>query len=129
VARVALDADVLIGFLDAADAQHDRAVELLRPRLTGGGAIVLSASVYAEVMVRPIQRSTAATVDEFLNAIGAVVVPIDRTSAHRAAELRADDPGLRLPDALSLAAALVADAEFLTLDRRLARVADRERTP
>jgi predicted nucleic acid-binding protein len=34
---------------------------------------------------------------------------------------------LRLPDALALATALAADAQLLTLDRSLQRVADRER--
>jgi predicted nucleic acid-binding protein len=128
VARVALDADVLIAFLDAADAQHQAAVELLRPRLAAGDRILLSASVYAEVMVRPIQRGTQATVDEFLDAINATVVPIDRTLSRRAAGLRADHRGLRLPDAVSLAAARVNAAELLTFDVRLARVATNEPT-
>jgi predicted nucleic acid-binding protein len=126
VARVALDADVLIAFLDGADAQHQAAVELLRPRLAAGDQILLSASVYAEVMVRPLQRGTQATVDDFLDAINATVVPIDRTLARRAAALRAEHRGLRLPDALSLAAAHVNAAELLTLDVRLARVATNE---
>jgi predicted nucleic acid-binding protein len=127
VARLALDTDVLIAFLDAADAQHQAAVDLLRPRLAAGDRILLSASVYAEVMVRPLQRGSQATVDEFLDAINASIVPIDRTLARRAAALRADHGSLRLPDALSLAAALANAAELLTLDRRLAQVAARER--
>lgn len=127
MARVALDADVLIAFLDAADPQHHAAVELLRPRLAAGDRILLSASVYAEVMVRPLQRGTQATVDAFLDAIDATVVPIDRALARRAAALRAEHRGLRLPDALSLAAARVNAAALLTLDVRLARVAASER--
>ncbi len=121
MARVALDADVLIAFLDAADSQHQAAVELLRPRLAAGDRILLSASVYAEIMVRPLQRGTQATVDEFLDAINAIVVPIDRALARRAAGLRAEHHGLRLPDALSLAAALANDAALLTLDVRVSR--------
>jgi predicted nucleic acid-binding protein len=128
VARVAVDADVLIAFLDAADAQHQAAVELLRPRLAAGDHILLSASVYAEIMVRPLQRGTQATVDEFLDAINATVVPIDRALARSAAALRAEHRGLRLADALSLAAARVNAAELLTLDVRLARVAANEPT-
>jgi predicted nucleic acid-binding protein len=123
VARVALDSDVLIAFLDAADAQHHAAVELLRPRLAAGDQILLGASVYAEVMVRPLQRGTQATVDEFLGAIDATVVPIDRALARRAAALRAEHRTLRLADALSLAAARANAAALLTLDVRLARVA------
>lgn len=121
--RVALDADVVIAFLDAADDQHERAVEALRPWLGGVGEIVLGASVYAEVMVRPLQRGSEAKVDEFLDAIGARVVAADRALARLAADLRARHRSLRLPDALSLATAILLDAELLTLDQRLRRVA------
>jgi predicted nucleic acid-binding protein len=129
VARVALDADVVIAFLDAADDQHERAVSAFRPRLAADKEIVLSASVYAEIMVRPIARRTDATVDEFLDAINATVIAIDRPIAHLAAELRGRHRSLRLPDALSLATALASGAELLTLDSRLARIHQHERTP
>jgi predicted nucleic acid-binding protein len=129
MARVALDADVVIAFLDAADDQHERAVDELRPRLTGGEEILLGASVYAEVMVRPLQRGTDAKVDEFLEAIGARVVAVDRNAAWRAAQLRARHRSLRLPDALSLATALSSGTELLTLDGQLRGIAARARPP
>jgi predicted nucleic acid-binding protein len=127
VGRVALDADVVIAFLDAGDDQHERAVDLLRPWLEAGAEIVIGASVYAEVMVRPLARGTGGRVDEFVDGIGATVVAIDRELARRAASLRARHRSLRLPDALSLATALTADAELATLDQRLRRVARSER--
>jgi predicted nucleic acid-binding protein len=123
VARVALDASVLIAFLDAADEQHQRAVELLRPQLAAGAQILVGASVYAEILIRPLQQETDATVDEFLDAIAATIVPVDRALARRAAGLRARQRGLRLPDALALAAAVTSRAHLLTLDQRLARIA------
>jgi predicted nucleic acid-binding protein len=123
VARVALDADIIIAFLNAADEQHDRAVDTLRNVLGSGTEIVIGASVYAEVMVRPLARGTASTVDEFMDAIRATVLAIDRELARRAAGLRTRHPSLRLPDALSLATALSAGAELVTLDQRLVRVA------
>jgi len=123
--RVALDADVVIAFLDPSDAQHQRAVEIVGARLASGDDVLIAASVYAEVIVRPLQHGTAATVDEFLAAVGVHVVDIDRTLARRAAELRARHGALRLPDALSLATALAHNAEFLTLDRALQRIAER----
>lgn len=126
MARVALDADVVIAFLDADDDQHERAVDLLRPRLGAGTPVVIGASVYAEVMVRPLARGTGAKVDEFLDAIGATVLAIDRELARRAAGLRARHRSLRLPDALFLATALSAGADLVTLDQRLRRVARRE---
>jgi len=127
VARVALDADVLIAFLDPGDDQHSRAVGELRPRLTAGDELLVGATVYAEAIVRPLQQGTDATVDAFLDEAGAAVVPIDRAVARRAADLRARHPSLRLPDAMSLAVALEANASFLTLDKKLQRVVDRAR--
>jgi predicted nucleic acid-binding protein len=79
-------------------------------------------------MVRPLQRGTQATVDEFLDAIKATVVPIDRALARRGAALRAEHRRVRLPDALSLAAARAKTAELLTFDARLARIATGEPT-
>jgi predicted nucleic acid-binding protein len=126
VARVALDADVVIAFLDAGDDQHERAVQVLRPLLGAGTEVVIGASVYAEVMVRPLASATGAKVDEFIDAIGATVLAVDRELARRAADLRARHRSLRLPDALSLATALMAGAELVTLDQRLGRVARSE---
>jgi predicted nucleic acid-binding protein len=128
VARVALDADVVIAFLDAGDKQHAHAVDLLRPRLAAGEEIFIGASVYAEVMVRPLARGTGGRVDEFIDAIGATVLAIDREIARRAAGLRARHRSLRLPDALSLATALMAGADLVTLDQRLRRLARSEET-
>lgn len=125
---VALDADVLIAFLDASDVQHHSAVEVLRTRLAAGERILIAASVYAEILVRPLQRGSDHIVDAFITAIGAKVVPIDRDIARRAAQLRGSHRALRLPDAISLAAALVAGAEFVTLDRRLGKTAEVQRT-
>ncbi len=124
--RVALDADVVIAFLDPADAQHHRAVEILGAHLASGDDVLIAATVYAEVIVRPLQHGTDAKVDEFLAAIGAYVIDVDRTFARQAAQLRARHSALRLPDALSLATALAHDAELLSLDRALRRIAERE---
>lgn len=126
MARVALDAGVVIAFLDAGDDQHQRAVDLLRPRLAAGEEILIGASVYAELMVRPLARGTGGRVDEFIDAIGATVLAVDRELARRAADLRARHRSLRLPDALSLATALMAGADLVTLDQRLRRVARSE---
>jgi predicted nucleic acid-binding protein len=127
VARVALDADVVIAFLDPGDDQHMRAVEALRPRLAAGDQLLIGATVYAETIVRPLQRGTDATVDAFLDAAGITVVAVDRAVARRAARLRATYSSLRLPDAMSLATALATDATFLTLDKKLQQLAEQAR--
>jgi predicted nucleic acid-binding protein len=127
VAPVVLDADVLIAFLDASDAQHETAVDLLRPRLATGEQLLIAASVYAEILVRPLQRGSDHAVGAFIDAISATIVPTDRVIARRAAQLRGAHRALRLPDAISLATALVVGAEHVTLDRRLGQIADAQR--
>ena len=125
--RVALDADVVIAFLDPRDDQHALAVAELRPRLVAGDELLVGATVYAETIVRPLQQGTDATVDSFLDAAGITVVPVDRAVARRAAQLRAEHTSLRLPDAMSLATALATDAALLTLDKKLDQIARRAR--
>lgn len=127
MARVALDAGVVIAFLDPSDAQHAVAVQALGPHLAAGAEILISATVYAEVIVRPLQQGTVGKVDEFLAAIGAHVIDVDRPLARFAADLRARNRPLRLPDAIAPATALTRDAQFLTLDRSLQQVGTKER--
>lgn len=122
MATVALDADVLIAFLDASDDQHQRAIDLLRPRLAAGDRIVVGASVYAEILVHPLKRGSDQAIDGFLTAIGADIVAVDRDIARRAAQLRATHPSLRLPDALSVATAHATKSDLLTLDQRLQKL-------
>lgn len=122
MATVALDADVLIAFLDASDDQHQRAIDLLRPRLAAGDRIVVGAGVYAEILVHPLKRGSDQAIDDFLTAIGADIVAVDRDIARRAAQLRATHARLRLPDALSLATAHATKSDLLTLDQRLQKL-------
>ena len=129
MARVALDADIVIAFLDPGDEQHATAVAELRPRLAAGDALLLSATVYAETIVRPLQQGTDATVDQFLDSAGIAIVPIDRAIARRAAALRAGHPSLRLPDAISLATAIATDSTLLTLDKKLRQIIVRLEPP
>jgi len=98
----------------------------LRPRITAGARLLISASVYPEVLVRPLLAGTDATVDDFLDSVRAEVVPADRSIARQAAQLRARHNSLRLPDAFSLATSLILRVELLKLDEALRRVAKRE---
>jgi predicted nucleic acid-binding protein len=124
VGPIALDADVIIGFLDPADAQHEKAVETLGPLLMAGNPLVIAASVYAEVLVQPMRVGLDQRVDAFLAESSIEVVPIDRLIARRAASIRAKHHSLRLPDALALATAIERNAGFVSLDERLQRIAD-----
>lgn len=122
----ALDADVVIGFLDPADAHHARAVRAISGALEAHEPLVMSASAYSEVLVHASTRDARAIVDGFVDDAGIQVHPVDRRTASSAAEIRGRHRSLRLPDALALASALQHDAELLTFARRLLRVAAAE---
>ncbi len=121
---IALDASVLIGLLDPSDAHHRAAVELLEPR--ADRPVIVSAVAYSESLVAPTAKGEAWRVDAMLADAGARIVAVDAVIARRAAVLRAAHSGLRLPDAMTLATAILGDAELLTFDQRLARIAQEQ---
>ncbi|MEO7119365.1 MAG: type II toxin-antitoxin system VapC family toxin [Candidatus Limnocylindrales bacterium] len=116
-----LDAGVLIALLDANDGHHAASIGALQRCRERADDFVLPMSAYAEILVAPSRGGlkAVAIVDGFVDALPAVVEPITRPIAARAAALRAQSPTLRLPDALVLATALVLRADrLLTTDRR-----------
>lgn len=124
----ALDADVVIGFLDATDAHHRRAVRAITRALEEQAPLAMSAAGYSEVLVHALATGSREVVDGLVDDAGIAIHPVDRQTARSAADLRARHRGLRLPDALALASALQHDAELLTFDRRLLRIAAAEAT-
>jgi predicted nucleic acid-binding protein len=121
-----VDAEVIIGFLDPGDSRHEKAIETLSPLLMAGIPLVIAASVYAEILVQPMQVGLDRRIDAFLAESGIEVVPIDRSIARRAAGLRATHHSLRLPDALALATAIERNAGFVSLDERRRKIAEAE---
>lgn len=115
---VVLDAGVLIGALDGADAHHQASVTALSELHRDD--LVLPASVLAEVLVRPYSRGPAVvqTVERFVSDVGARIYPLDAPCAHAAARLRASHPSLRLPDALTLGTATILGGTVLTTDAK-----------
>ncbi|MDQ3587233.1 MAG: PIN domain-containing protein [Actinomycetota bacterium] len=113
--------------LDSADAHHERAVAELGRRADEEGDLLLAASAYAEALVKPLRDGTGDVVERFVERALVEVVPISRATARRAAELRARHRVLRLGDALVLASAQAHDAELLTFDDRLRRIARESR--
>ncbi len=71
MALTVLDAGVIIGVLDAADAHHNAARSALRRVLDAGDALAVPASAYAECMVGPARRDADAmgAVDAFLRIL------------------------------------------------------------
>ncbi len=118
-----LDASVLIGLLDRADAHHDRAVSDVERADRDGSALATAASAYSETLVAFARAKRTAEARDALAGMGIDVCSLTAVIAERAAELRAHYRSLRLPDALVLATARAHDAELLTYDEGLARVA------
>jgi predicted nucleic acid-binding protein len=120
---IVLDAGVLIALLERRDANHDASGSAVMAARQRGDRFVLPASTYSEIMVGPsrLGPTAVAAVDGIVDALPMAVVSIDRTIAASAARLRAlHGRGLRLPDALVLATAMVIEAErVMTTDSDL----------
>jgi predicted nucleic acid-binding protein len=71
VALIVVDASVIIGFLDADDQHHEAAVAALEG--AASDELVLPATAYAEVLVAPAQKGSAA-VDRAEEALLALTV-------------------------------------------------------
>lgn len=126
MARVVLDASVVIGFLDASDAHHSAATTALEARASS--ELVLPASAYAEVLVGPYRRGSAAVeaVERFVADFAVRIEPIEGVIARQAAALRARHPGLALGDALVLASGeRLGATTVLTADRGWLKVSKR----
>lgn len=110
---IVVDASVLIAWLDAADAHHREAIDLLAEH----DGFVVHPLTLAEVLVHPARHDRVGAVVSRLEAIGMIVsgIPIDPVALAR---LRARS-GLKMPDCVVLACADAHDAEVATFDRRL----------
>ena len=124
---ICYDASVVIGLMDADDAHHVAAVKDFRERRRRRDVqIVLPASAYAEVLVRP-QRAG----DDAFEVVRSFcqehvrVAALDPAMAEAAAGHRARHGSLRLPDALVLGtASVLGAAAVVTADERWSRYAD-----
>jgi predicted nucleic acid-binding protein len=123
---VVLDADVLIGALDAGDGHHTE----VRAWFTGwqaeGTPRLVSVVNLSEVLVAPARDELRLrTAREALSVLGVSTHVPNEAIAVDAARLRGLHP-ISLPDAYALATARHLGARLRTFDRRLRRVADEE---
>lgn len=118
-----LDANVLIAHLDARDALHARATQLLAAG--AGEPFAASVLTLAEVLVGAARAARLPAAEAALGDLGVRALPIAEGAAGRLAHLRAST-GLRLPDcAVLLAAQDAGAAAIATFHERLAREAER----
>ena len=111
---IVVDASVLIAFLDANDAHHPAAVELLENAVP---PLIVHPITAAEVLVAPARQGIADQVWSDLVAIG---VQIDNTPIEplQLAKLRVET-GCKIPDCCVIAAAGALHVTVATFDERL----------
>jgi predicted nucleic acid-binding protein len=119
---VALDTNVVIGFLNPSDVHHADAMALMEEHHDAPKS--MSVVAYAESLIHPVAEGRAEGVERFFERARVDVVPLDRATARRAAELRAAFRAINIADALVLATALDRGEQLLTFDDRLARARD-----
>lgn len=130
-ASLYLDSNVFIyAFEGRSGALRDATSRIVRGVFAGDNLGYTSVLTRAEVLVRPLGQRQTALADRYrrlLSTAGPVEVKaVESRVADLAAELRADYPSLKLPDALHLATAIHADCSaFITGDKRLAVVSAR----
>lgn len=113
---IVLDAGVLIGIANVADAHHRSARAAVAQARAQGDTLVLPVSAYAEAAVYPHRLGHAAVLnfDRFIDSMPVRVEGASRAIGAAAASLRAEHgPGLRLPDALVIATAITLGADRL----------------
>lgn len=102
---------------------HGRAVVELGRTIRDGAPLGIAATACSEVLVGPTRAGLVATVDRFLDDARIAVVPLDRALARAVADLRAQHPRLRVPDACTLSTAVAREEPVLTLYEPLGRLA------
>ncbi len=118
-----LDASVLIGLLDTADAHHSQAVDDVEAADVADEKLLVPASAYSEALVSFARARRIRDARDAIAAMGIAVTPMTSRIAETAAELRAAHDRLRLPDAIVLATARDLHARLLTYDNVLANIA------
>ncbi len=120
-----LDASVLIGLLDTADAHHAQAIQDTEAADKTGRPLLVPASAYSEALVAFARADRIKDAREAIVSMGFTITPLTAPIAEHAAELRARHERLRLPGAIVLASAHELAGDLLSYDHNLARLARR----
>ncbi|MCO5316236.1 MAG: PIN domain-containing protein [Solirubrobacterales bacterium] len=121
---VALDSNVVIGFLDRSDGFHHAADKTIR-ELLASEQLVVSAVTYAEVLTGArLGHHDEDVVKGFFADLISRIIPVDVAVGDAAARIRAGAKALAMPDAL-VAATAELDPEvelLLTADEDMAKL-------
>ena len=117
---IVLDASVLIGYLDAGDAHHDRAATLLAREIDDDFAVNLL--TLAEILVAPTRTGQRDKVLGIMTDLAVEILQFPEGAAVTLAQLRAETL-LKMPDCCVLLSALDQRARLASFDDRLIEVA------
>ncbi|MDR3359679.1 MAG: PIN domain-containing protein [Bifidobacteriaceae bacterium] len=117
---IALDASVLIAYLNGAHVHHARAVGIIKAGLPG--ELLIHSLTLAEVLVGAVAAGQETQVRQTLQAIGLRVADRPEDEAAQLARLRVTSK-LKLPDCCVLATARQLGAWLATFDQKLASAA------
>lgn len=126
---IVVDADVLIGALDASDAHHAMARRFFTDCRERGEAVSISVVNLSEVLVAPaadpqnLRRARAA-----ISALGVAIQQPTEAVGVDAARLRQAHP-ISLPDAYCLATTRHTRASLASFDAKVIRAAEAEQIP
>lgn len=123
---IVLDASVLIAHLDADDANHERATELLLECAVE--PLAASRLTLAEVLVGPARVGALDQATSALRELDVTGIGLEPDAPVRLAVLRAES-GLKLPDCCVLLAAEQVGAAVASFDGRLLAAARRRGLP
>lgn len=115
---IALDASVVIAFLNPDDLHYRRATQLLDENF--GGGFRMHQITLAEVLVDAVRTGRGAQLFDDLSSLGVVAHETGANEPLILAELRAST-GLRMPDCCVLAVARQGALPLATFDDQLAR--------
>jgi predicted nucleic acid-binding protein len=127
--KLVLDADVLIGALDASNPHHHQARALFTGWQQHDDSRLISVVNLSEALVAPAaDRQRLQRAREAIGALGLIVHRPGEAIGVEAARLRHSHP-ISLPDAYCLATARHAGASVASFDQKLVRAAAAERIP
>lgn len=126
--RMYLDTAPLIYFLDKDVNYGDKVKIIFKMAFEAGKSIVTSTITAAEYLTYPYRTGNVSKINlffEFMNAAPIEIMPIDISTAKKAAEIRADYTAFKMMDALQLASACVNQCDlFLTNDKQLCQFSE-----
>ena len=118
MARLILDANVLIALVDRTDIHHQWGFGFARE--TADYAWALSALTFAEVLVQPTRANRENSMLKAVESLRIETVDFMAANAEPVARIRATT-GLKIPDAVVLQTAISEKAALATTDKQLAK--------